>query len=156
MRSYLNDCQKIEQVMGEVYRKLAGVRLYSHELRDIFERMARDEDDHARQLEVAKGVPEEVFFEGARIDPEKLDDLLRRAHHFLRMAKNPPRSETLMVETARDLEREFLQIHLQNAVRFQDVGMAGLFQDMAREDKKHLETLDSYFGEKKPNRYSHH
>lgn len=156
MRSYLNDCQKIEQVMGEVYRRLAGVRLYSEKLRGIFERMARDEDDHARQLEVAKGIPEEVFFGGTRIDPEKLDDLLRRAHHFLRLAENPPRSESLMVETAKDLEREFIQIHLQNAVRFQDSGMVELFQDMAREDKKHLETLDSYYGEKKPSRYPYH
>lgn len=44
MRDYLNDCQKIEQAMGEVYRKLAGVETYSAKLRSIFERMAFSRD----------------------------------------------------------------------------------------------------------------
>ena len=157
MRSYLNDCQKIEQVMGEVYRKLAGVKTYSEKLRLIFERMARDEDDHARQLGMAKGVPEDVFFEGGRFDPEKLDELLRRAHQLLRMAEDPPRSESLMLETARDMEMEFIKIHLQNAVQFRDAAMAELFRDMAREDEKHFETLESYYEtRKKTSRYPLH
>jgi rubrerythrin len=157
MRSYLNDCQKIEQVMGEVYRKLAAVRTYSENLRNIFERMARDEDDHARQLGVAKGVPEEVFFEAARFDSKKLDEVLQRAHQLLRMAEDPPRSESLMLETAKDMEMEFIKIHLQNAVKFQDAAMAELFRDLAREDEKHFETLDSYYpSSKKPSRYPWH
>jgi rubrerythrin len=149
MRSYLNNCQKIEQVLGEVYRKLAGVRTYSERLRGIFEQMARDEDDHARQLELAKGVPEEVFFEGYRFDPEQLDELLRRAHMFLNMTDHPPRSERLMVKTARDMEMEFINIHLQNAVKFRDAAVAELFRDLARDDEEHLKTLDSYFETRK-------
>lgn len=156
MRSYLNDCLKIEQVMGEVYRKLAEVRIYSDKLRSLFERMALDEDEHARQLEIARGVPEEVFFEGARIEPERLDLLLRRAHQLLRLADNPPRSESLMLETAKDMEREFMQIHLHNAVKFHDAAMVELFQNLAREDSKHLETLDAYSGKKKLPRHSYH
>ena len=144
MRSYLNDCQKIEQVMGEVYRKLAGFQAYSRGLREVFERMAQDEDGHARQLELAKGVPEDLFFEGGRIDPERLDRLLRRAHQLLRLADDPPRSESLMLETARDMEQEFMEIHLKNAVRFRRAELAELFEELAREDEKHLETLDSY------------
>jgi rubrerythrin len=149
MRSYLNNCQKIEQVLGEVYRKLAGVRTYSERLRGIFEQMARDEDDHARQLELAKGVPEEVFFEGYRFDPEQLDELLRRAHMFLNMTDHPPRSERLMVKTARDMEMEFINVHLQNAVKFRDAAIAELFRDLARDDEEHLKTLDSYFENRK-------
>jgi hypothetical protein len=118
--------------------------------------MAQDEDAHARQLEVAKGVPEDVFFEDALIDPTKLDDLLRRAHQLLRMAEDPPRSESLMLETAKDLEREFMQVHLSNAVKFHDVAMVELFQNLAREDNRHLETLDGYYGKKKPPRRSYH
>lgn len=157
MRSYLNDCQKIEQVMGQVYRKLAEVKTYSENLRSIFERMARDEDDHARQLGVAKSVPEDVFFEGGRFDAKKLDELLRRAHQLLRMAEDPPRSESLMLETAKDMEMEFIKIHLQNAVKFRDAAMAELFRDMAREDEKHFETLDSYYpSSKKTSRYPLH
>ncbi|HEX9873435.1 MAG TPA: hypothetical protein VGA43_03660 [Deferrimonas sp.] len=157
MRSYLNDCQKIEKVMGEVYRKLAGVRTYSEKLRGVFEQMARDEDDHARQLGLAKSVPEEVFFEGRRFDQKKLDELLRRAHQMLRMAEDPPRSESLMLETVKDMEMEFIKVHLQNAVKFRDASMSELFRDMAREDEKHFETLDSYYeSRKKTSRHSLH
>jgi rubrerythrin len=145
MRDYLNDCRKIEQVMGEVYRKLAGVETYSEKLRSIFERMARDEDDHARQLEQAKGIPEEAFAKGRRFDERKLDELLRQAHQLLRMADDPSPSERLMLETAKDLEMEFIKIHLQNAVRFRDAAMTELFRNMAREDQEHFETLDSYY-----------
>lgn len=156
MRSYLNDCLKIEQTMGEVYRKLAEARIYSDKLRGIFERMAQDEDDHARQLEMAKGVPEEIFFEDAMIEPERLDNLLRRAHQLLRLADDPPRSENLMVETAKDLEREFMQVHLHNAVKFHDAEMVDLFRNLAREDSKHLETLDAYYEKKKSPPHSYH
>lgn len=156
MRSYLNDCLKIEQVMGEVYRKLAEVRIYSDKLRGIFERMALDEDEHARLLEIAKGVPEEIFFEGVSIEPERLDALLRRAHQLLRLADNPPRSESLMLETAKELEREFMQIHLQNAVKFHDAEMVELFQNLAREDSRHIEALDAYYGARKHPRHSWH
>jgi len=145
MRNYLDGCQKIEQVMGEVYRKLAGVETYSEKLRSIFERMARDESDHARQLEQAKGIPEEAFAEGRRFDERKLEELLRQAHQLLRMAADPAPSEHLMLETAKDLEMEFIKIHLQNAVKFRDAAMAELFQNMAREDQEHFETLDSYY-----------
>jgi rubrerythrin len=145
VRDYLNDCQKIEKVLGEVYRKLAGVEIYSEKLRSIFERMARDEDDHARQLEQAKGIPEESFAKDRRFDERKLEELLRQAHQLLRMAANPAPSERLMLETAKDLEMEFIKIHLQNAVRFRDAAMAELFRKMAREDQEHFETLDSYY-----------
>ena len=37
MRDYLNDCEKIEKMMGRAYRKLACVSLYSEKLRSIFE-----------------------------------------------------------------------------------------------------------------------
>jgi len=144
MRSYLNNCRKIEQVMAEVYRKLAGVRTYSQQLRRIFEQMAQDEDDHAMQLELAKGIPEEIFFEGYRLEPEHVDELLRRAYDLLRMANDPPRSESRMLETAKEIEKEFMEVHLLNAVKFRHAGMADLFRDMAREDERHLETLDSY------------
>lgn len=145
MRSYLDGCLKIEQVMGEVYRKLAGVETYSEKLRSIFERMAQDEDDHARQLALAKGVPDKVFSKDRRFDQRKLDELLQQAHQLLLLAADPAPSESLMLETAKDLEMEFIKIHLQNAVKFSDVAMAELFRDMAREDQKHFETLDSYY-----------
>ena len=144
MKNYLDGCQKIEQMMGEVYRKLAGVESYSEKLRSIFELMARDEDDHARQLELAKGVPEEVFAKDRRFDQRKLDELLRQAHQLLRMAADPAPSEGLMLDTAKDLEMEFIKIHLQNAVRLRDAAMAETFRSMAREDQEHFETLDFY------------
>lgn len=144
MKSYLDGCRKIEQVMGEVYRKLACVESYSEKLQGIFAQMARDEDDHARQLEQAKDIPEELFALGRRFDQRKLDELLLQAQQLLRLAANPAPSERLMLETAKDLEMEFIKIHLQNAVRFRDPATAKLFRDMAREDQEHFETLDSY------------
>jgi rubrerythrin len=145
LKSYLDGCQKIELVMGAIYRKLAAVETYSAKLRGIFERMARDEDDHARQLEQAKGVPVEIFFKDRRFDQRKLEELLRQAHQLLRLAADPAPSEHLMLETAKDLEMEFIKIHLQNAVQIRDAAMAERFRSMAREDQEHFETLDSYY-----------
>ena len=142
MRNYLNDCLKIERVMGEFYRKLARVERYSEEVRSAFARMAQDEEDHARQLEIARGVPEEVFFAEPRIEEQQLDHLLRRAHRLLRLADTPPQSEREMLETARELELEFMQIHLRNAVRFHKPQVAELFRSLARDDEQHIATLD--------------
>jgi rubrerythrin len=144
MKSYLDGCQKIEQLMAEIYRKLAGVEDYSEKLRSIFAQMARDEDDHARQLELAKGVPETAFAKDRRFDQRKLEDLRRQAHRLLRLAAGPAPIESLMLETAKDLEMEFIKIHLQNALKFRDAAMAETFRSMAREDQEHFETLDAY------------
>jgi rubrerythrin len=144
LKYYLDGCQKIELVMGEVYRRLAAVESYSAKLRSIFERMARDEDDHARQLEQAKDVPVEVF-KDRRFDQGKLEELLLQAHQLLRMAADPAPSERLMLETAKDLEMEFIKIHLHNAVQIRDAAMAERFRSMAREDQEHFETLDAYY-----------
>jgi rubrerythrin len=146
MINYLDGCQKIEEAMGEVYRKLASVKGYSEKLRSIFERMARDEDDHARQLEHAKDVPVEAF-KDRRFDQRKLEELMLRAHQLLRMAADPASSERLMLETAKDLEMEFIKIHLHNAVRIRDAALAERFRSMAREDQEHFETLDACYGD---------
>jgi hypothetical protein len=144
MRNYLNDCQKIEPVIGEVYRNLADVETYSPRLRSIFARMALDEAEHVRQLEQAKDIPEEAFARGKRFDQKKHDALLQQARQLLRLASGPAPSEKPMVETAKDLEMEFIKVHLQNAVRSRDAAMAERFQKMAREDQEHFEVLDSY------------
>lgn len=145
VQNYLDGCKKIEMAMAAVYRKLADVESFSEKLRGIFAQMALDEDDHARQLERAKDVPEEVFAKDRRFDQRKLDELLQQAKHLLQLAAAPSPSETLMLETAKDLEMEFIKIHLENAVRFRDASVTELFQDMAREDQDHFETLDSYY-----------
>ncbi len=147
MKNYLGHCQEIEQVLGEVYRKLAGVEGYSPKLREIFATMARDEDDHARQLERAQDVPAAAFAKERRLDQKKLDELFLQARELLRMAGDPDPSERLMLETAKDLEMEFIKIHLQNAVKFRDAAMAEMFREMAREDQEHFETLDTYDGQ---------
>jgi rubrerythrin len=73
------------------------------------------------------------------------------------MTENPLRSESLMLETAKDLEMQTMKIHLQNAVSFRDARMAELFRDMARTDEQHFETLESYYGKtKKPPAYPYH
>lgn len=150
MKNYLDGCQRIEQAMAAVYRKLAGVESYSDKLRIIFAQMARDEDDHARQLERAKSVPEEVFTRNKRFDQRKLDELLHQAQLLLRLAAEPDPSESLMLETAKDLEMEFIKIHLRNAVSLRDESVGEMFREMAREDQEHFETLDSYYEDAEP------
>lgn len=145
MKRFLNGCQAIEQVMGEVYRKLAGVETYDERLSRIFARMARDEDDHARQLELAQEVPEEAFAKDRRFDQRKVGELLRQAQDLLRRASEPAPPEQLMLDTAKDLEMEFIKIHLHNAVRFRNQAVAERFRAMAREDQEHFETLDAYY-----------
>lgn len=145
MRNYLNECQRIESMMGDVYRKLADAPRYSQRLRNLFARLARDEDDHARELALAKRLPKEIFFDGPTISGEKLDDLLELTVRFRKIADAPPVSEEQILKVAREMEMEFLALHLLSAVRFRDDRLAGLFNGLAREDKEHLAELESYF-----------
>jgi rubrerythrin len=145
MRSYLNECQRIESMMGEVYRKLARVPRYSDRLRTLFDRLARDEEDHARELALAKGLPEEIFFAGPALSSDRLDQLSRRAFQFRKLADAPPASETKILEVARELEREFIELHLRNAVRFRDERLGRLFDGLARDDQEHLAELEDFF-----------
>jgi rubrerythrin len=61
-----------------------------------------------------------------------------------------------MLETAKELEKEFMQVHLYNAVKFHDAALVELFESLAREDSRHFETLDDYYGKKKTPPRSYH
>lgn len=155
MRSYLSDCQKVEAIMGEVYRKLSGVKSYSERLRGIFQRLARDEEQHVEHFEIAKSIPSDVFYRDMAVPPQQIDKLRRRANLLLRKAEHPPRSESTILEGVRKMEQEFMDVHQHNAERLRETEFADLFRELCKEDEEHLEALHTYLENKASHRSWH-
>lgn len=155
MRAYLSECERIEQIIGKIYTRLASVGEYSDGLRSLLKNLAEDEEGHARQLEIAKGVPAEIFFEEARLSPESLADLREEVLMFLSLTDNPPKSEDEVLAMIRQLENGCLQVHLGNSVHFREKRYGDLFLGLARSDEEHLKALEEYEQHERANHSMH-
>jgi rubrerythrin len=144
MRAYLSECERIEQIIGRIYTRLASVEGYSDGLRGLLRQLAEDEEGHARLLEMAKGVPAEIFFEETRLSPESLAELREEVLMFLSLSDNPPRSEEEVLAMIRQLENGCLQVHLANSVHFREKRYGDLFLGLARSDEEHLKAIEDY------------
>lgn len=144
MRAYLSECERIEQIIGRIYARLASVEDYSDGLRRLLRQLAEDEEGHARLLEMAKGVPAEIFFEDTRLSPESLAELREEVLMFHSLSDNPPRSEEEVLAMIRQLENGCLQVHLANSVHFREKRYGDLFLGLARSDEEHLKVLEDY------------
>ena len=92
-----------------------------------------------------KGFPKRFFSQALPFPATGWISSPRRAFQFRKLADAPPASETKILEVARDLEREFIELHLRNAVRFRDERLGRLFDGLARDDQEHLAELEDYF-----------
>ncbi len=141
MRGFLNDCHQIELLACEIYRTLAVGSGYADEVRDLFRRLAADELDHARQIDLALHAPEAWSRSVSRIAGGLIGELLKQVTLMMKDVSLRHLSEEEALRLALELEQKFVKVHLDNAVHFKEPRMAALFQPLSRSDEEHVDTL---------------
>jgi rubrerythrin len=144
MQGFLNDCHQIELLAGEIYGTLAAGTGYADEVRELFQRLAADELDHSRQIDLALHVPEDLAGAVSRIAGAQVGAMLKRVTQMLKGVTRSRLSEEEALRLALEMEQKFVKIHLDNAVHFKDPRVIALFQSLARSDEAHLDTLRDY------------
>ena len=145
MDEFFDTCAEIESTMSLIYRRMANAVKTNERLKEMLLKMAKDEADHVNQIRLARLLPFEENFSGVRISKTKLDLMLLKAQSLLHDIETSPPSEKEALLRAIDLEEDFMQVHVGSALEFSDPKLKERFQQLAREDEKHVGTLRDYF-----------
>lgn len=141
MRGFLRDCCRIEELAGLIYQRLAGESAYAPEVRTLFNRLAGEELDHARQFDLLlQGTAPEIEG-GKRISWERVDTALQLAEEMLASLDSRRLEEEEALRLAVRMEQEFIRVHVHNAVHFHNPRLAALFEELGRQDEAHLDRL---------------
>ena len=145
MQKILKICEEIEQIVAEIYRHWQSVFIDDPALSALWGKMADDELDHVRQVQLAKRVVSDNVFTVGEVSMESLEKSLARARQLLKDVRSRAVSSESALKAAIKIEDEFSKAHLLNATRVVDSSMKAMFQSLSRADDQHVATLKNYY-----------
>jgi len=141
MRSFLQQCKRIEEIASKVYKQFADEKSYAKEVRQVFQKLSDDERMHARQIDLVLQANENDIDVTPMIAGEKLDEAVKLAESFAREVEDKILNEEKALQITVQIEQQFVKFHVQNAMFFRNLKLAELFNELGREDEVHLNTL---------------
>lgn len=144
MNKLLRCCEAVESAVAQLYQLLARNEQQA-ELRALWRQMAKDEQEHAAQLQFAQRLSgERVFREKDGALFGAMNELLRQTEKDLDMVRQERISGGRAIELAVELEMRFCQAHATSALDFDHEGLKKMFQALARADHLHVQGLIDY------------
>lgn len=146
MHTLLKKCCDVERTVAAIYHQLSEDQALSLEVRSMFRELARDEEDHAIQLECALEVPQELMQAQVAVDAAlgKAQSLLEKASLILEDLEGHPLSQSEVLEISMELEKDFREMHLFALATFPDEKIRTMFSRFARYEDAHLALLHSF------------
>lgn len=141
MQGFLNDCCKIELMVSRIYQHFAAQPDYPERLRQLFRQLAQDEEEHARQFDLALELPEGAVGSVKRITWEKVSQGLNKARTLFQDLQHHQCDAEKALKVAMRLEEEFIRIHLDNSILITDERISSMFRGLAKGDDEHLAVL---------------
>ena len=140
----LEKCQKLEEVAAEMYHLLAQAHKSDPGICALWEKTAKEEENHASQFSLAirmkKGLSVEI-----KAEKSKVEKTLEMAESKLEEIKNGPSQIRKALEDMVMLEEVFSEFHLTSTMCFPDESHKKLFQAMMSADKDHVGSLKKAF-----------
>lgn len=143
MYRYLMDCRKVEEITARIYQLFAVNRIFSAEVRAVFQQLSQDETAHARHLDLVIQSDRREVPVVARIARDKLNEVLALAADYEKQAKHVLLQEEDALRMAVKIEREFIKVHVQNVLAFCNPKLEKLFGELAQGDQQHIDTLNA-------------
>ena len=133
----LEKCRRLEEIAADMYHFLARAHTSDPQISALWEKTAREEENHATQFAMAirmkKGLSVEI-----KMEKMKVEETLKIAKSIVEgMKKDPPRIRKALEDVIM-LEEIFSEFHLANTMCFPDESHKKLFQAMMSADKDHV------------------
>lgn len=144
MQRLLNLCEEIEQQVARIYRYWQKVFDEEPSLSGLWGKLADDELDHVRQVQLAKRVVNENVLEESGVSIEELNTALARARQLYKDVQVKNVSAEQALHAAIRIEESFSKAHLLNATKVTDASLQAMFKSLARADELHIGTLRDY------------
>ncbi|PLX80103.1 MAG: hypothetical protein C0616_09220 [Desulfuromonas sp.] len=143
MYKFLEGCKKIEELASEIYHRLAENDSVSQSLKKVFSQLSSDEKSHARSLDLIFQAAQNDVKHIPLISNESLEKAIELAESLAEISSEKIRSEKMAINLAIKMENEFVKVHANNSLHFENVRLAELFQMLGDEDRRHIATLKS-------------
>ncbi len=140
----LNDLEKIENGLRDIYATLAEKFSDNPPYRDLFRALSRDEETHADHVRYQKRLVRQNpnDFTHVSVDMEGMDEILAFLRHLL---ENPPNATPEeAVALAIDLESISQERMYRSVIVDACPGLKPLIENLTRFDKVHLERLNAF------------
>ncbi len=144
MRLLLNTCAEIEGVIGDIYRYFADQVACPIILRDIWIKMAEDEDRHARDIRFFARVNLDKAQVLEKLSRVQADQYLARVRSILAGIKTSGIKEEEALRISKKLEQDLLEVHLNLAVEVLDEKIARMFSCIVQNEREHLAEFEAY------------
>ena len=141
MREFLIQCYKIEKLAEKVYTQFAGNPTYSKAVSDTFRKMAADEQEHARIIDMVIQTPEHDLDATPRLSNDQIDEMLRLAKGLLVCAEKSELSSNEAMKLALQIEEHLVQVHANSSLSPGNSKLAAFFADLSQGDSAHVDQL---------------
>lgn len=148
IQHFLQVCIRVEETVGDIYRLFSASVACDGKLRQVWARLAQDEDEHAVQLKFAGRLPARLVFRDAALHTGMVEHLLARAQSILQGAQRSRLTAEDALRVSIKLEREFLEVHVGAVAAFADAGMQKLLRSLGSSDQAHTAALEAYLAER--------
>ena len=133
-------CCQIEETCACLYRHFALVYAETPPAADLWEKTAKEEDNHAAQFHLAHRLLG-VGLKSFNTDIKTAASLLEKIQTvYANVQKNPPRLREAL-HFAISLEKAMSAYHMHAIANFEDKSLEKLFIAMMKSDEQHIEML---------------
>lgn len=141
----LEICRDIEAANAELYWYFAEVFKDHAELTALWQKTAREEENHFRQFGLAIKLRKDTIVDSLRVDGSKAEKTLNVIKTYFDTVKQTPPSKLEALSAAIKIEKGLAAFHLTNAAHFIQESHKKLFAAMMAADKEHLEALQRFY-----------
>lgn len=143
MLKVLMECILVENHVERIYRTLAARETSNPRYRKTWEKLADEEADHARALEMAKRLLREKVIVDMKISESQIDDLLARTRQFLQVVQEKPDlSHAKIVRSMIALENALMKVHANLSIQFKTPDLQKMFSSLGSGDENHIALLE--------------
>jgi rubrerythrin len=141
MRKFLAECYKIEKLAEKVYTQFAGNPSYPKAVSETFKKMAADELEHARVIDMVIQTPDHELDATPGLSKELIDEMLSMTKELLVCAESRELSANEALKLALQVEEQLTQVHANNSLTPGNPRLAAFFADLSQYDRAHIDQL---------------
>jgi rubrerythrin len=141
MRKLLLECYRIEQLAAKIYTQFANKVYYPTNVRETFRKMAKEELEHARIIDLVLQTPTHELDAIPWLSEKQVDEKLQFANALLASAAQKELSASDAVKLAIEAEEQLVEVHANQALIPGAPKLAAFFNDLSRYDAAHVDRL---------------
>lgn len=140
----LDDCIRIERILGEIYRIFMTQQASSPEHAALWDKTAQEEHNHEQQFQLAKRLSCSMKTDVTNV-PHPPKELIERLERLKQRAAGVPLSPAASIRLAIDLEKRLADFHMNRMDIFAEASANTLFRSMMKHDHEHIDALEHAF-----------